>query len=302
MHLNFLQLHYFQVVARLEHITQAAEVLAIAQPSLSKAISQLEEDLGVRLFDRIGRQIRLNHAGKVVLYRVERAFDELDQVQRELNDLAGGEQGIVELAVRTGSQILPDLLIAFREQYPQIRFKVSEHRGSEVLSKLERGDAMLCLTCLPLTQPHISSVPLITDDIRLAVSPGHPFAQREQVLVSEVADEPLVALSTGYQLREITETFLLENGIRPQFAFEVDNPAVIPALITARLAIGFLPVVTWRNATASLVLLPLEGARLQRTLALAWHQERYLSRAECLFRDFVMAYFTKLSHDMSPGV
>jgi LysR family transcriptional regulator, transcription activator of glutamate synthase operon len=118
MHFNFLHLHYFQVVARLEHITQAAEALSIAQPSLSKAISQLEEDLGVLLFDRIGRQIRLNHAGKALLYRVERAFDELDQVRRELSDLASGEQGVIELAIHTGMQILPDLLIAFREQYP----------------------------------------------------------------------------------------------------------------------------------------------------------------------------------------
>lgn len=302
MHLNFLHLHYFQVVARLEHITQAAEALSIAQPSLSKAISQLEEDLGVLLFDRIGRQIRLNHAGKILLYRVERAFDELDQVRRELNDLASGEQGVIELAIHTGMQILPDLLIAFREQYPQIRFKVSEQRGSEVLNELERGDARLCLTCLPLTQPHISSVPLLTEDILLAVPPGHPFAQREHVLVSEVADEPLVALATGYKLREITETFLLENGMRPQIAFEVNNPAVIPALIKARLAIGFVPVVTWRHVIASLVLLPLEGARLQRTLALAWRQESYLSRAECLFRDFVIAYFTRLSHEASPAV
>ena len=302
MHFNFLHLKYFQEVARLEHITQAAEALSIAQPSLSKAISQLEEELGVLLFDRIGRQIRLNHAGKVLLYRVERAFDELDQVRRELNDLTSGEQGIIELAIHTGTQILPDLLIAFREQYPQIRFKVSEQRGSEVLNELEHGDATLCLTCLPLTRPNISSMPLITEDIRLAVPPGHPLAQREHVLVSEVADEPLVALATGYKLREITEAFLLENGIRPQIAFEVNNPAVIPALIKARLAIGFVPVVTWRNVMASLMLLPLEGARLQRTLALAWRQERYLSRAECLFRDFVIAYFAGLSHEVSPAV
>lgn len=295
MHLNFLQLKYFQTVARLEHITQAAEVLSIAQPSLSKAISQLEEDLGVHLFDRVGRQIRLNHFGKVLLYRVERAFDELDQAQRELTDLASGEQGIIELAIHAGTQILPDLLSTFREQYPQIRFKVSEHIAHDALNELERGEAKLCLTCLPLTRPNISSLPLITEDILLAVPTDHPLAQREHVLLSEIADEPLVALATSYNLREITETFLVKNGIRPHIAFEVNNPAVIPALIKARLGIGFAPAVTWHNVLASLVLLPLEGAGLQRTLAIAWRQGSYLSRAECLFRDFVIDYFAKLS-------
>jgi LysR family transcriptional activator of glutamate synthase operon len=299
MHFNFLHLQYFQVVARLEHITQAAETLSIAQPSLSKAISQLEQDLGVLLFDRIGRQIRLNHAGKILLYRVERAFDELDQVQRELHDLADGEQGIIELEIHTGTQIWPDLLSTFREQHPHIRFKVSEHTNPEALNELERGDAKLCLTCLPLTRPNISNIPLITEDILLAVPPDHPLAQREHLQLSEIADEPLVTLATSYELREITEAFLLRNGIRPQIAFEVNNPAAIPALIKARLGVGFTPAITWRNVTASLVLLPLEGVRLQRTLALAWHQGRYLSRAECLFRDFVIAYFTRLSHKVS---
>jgi DNA-binding transcriptional LysR family regulator len=140
-------------------------------------------------------------------------------------------------------------------------------------------------------------LPLITEGILLAVPTDHPLAQREHVFVREVADEPLVTLATGYNLRETTETFLMKNSIRPQIAFEVNNPAAIPALIKARLGIGFAPAVTWRNVMASLVLLPLEGASLQRTLAIAWRQESYLSRAECLFRDFVIDYFAKLSHE-----
>jgi DNA-binding transcriptional LysR family regulator len=87
--MELLQLHYFQTVARLEHMTKAAEELKIAQPSLSKTISRLEEDLGAPLFNRQGRNIRLNQFGKVFLTRVDRIFRELEEGKREIRDMAG---------------------------------------------------------------------------------------------------------------------------------------------------------------------------------------------------------------------
>jgi LysR family transcriptional activator of glutamate synthase operon len=292
--LNLLQLKYFQTVAHLEHITKAAEVLSIAQPSLSKTISQLEEDLGVPLFDRVGRQIRLNHFGKALLYRVERAFNELEQAQRELTDLEDGEQGVIELAIHAGTQLLPDLLRTFRKYHPHIRFKVSEHVAHAALTKLERREVKLCITCLPLTRPTIHYLPLMTEDILLAVPSDHPLAARAHISLDEIAHEPLVTLIPGYNLREITETFWEQHGFHPQIAFEVNNPGTIPALIKAGLGIGFAPATTWRDVLTSLVLLPLEKATLQRTLAIAWSQASYLSKAELLFRDFVIDYFARL--------
>jgi DNA-binding transcriptional LysR family regulator len=89
--MDLLQLKYFQTVARSEHMTRAAEELHISQPSLSKVISNLEEDLGVPLFERIGRQIKLSHFGKAFLSRVERIFLELEDGKRELSDMLENE-------------------------------------------------------------------------------------------------------------------------------------------------------------------------------------------------------------------
>ncbi len=271
MNLNLLQLRYFQMVARLEHITKAAEALAIAQPSLSKTISQLEEALGVPLFDRVGRQIRLNRFGKAFLSHVERVFDE-------------------DLAIHAGTQFLPGLLSAFREHYPHIHFRVSQHAAQSALEKLERGEVRLCITCLPLSRPDIDSLPLLTEDILLAVPFDHPLAPRASFSLEEIVDEPFVTLTPGYHLREITQALWEHHGLNPQIAFEVNNPGTIPALIKARLGIGFVPALTWHDVLTSLVLLPVEGATLQRTLAIAWHRGSYLSQAERLFRDFVVDY------------
>lgn len=97
--MEILQPQYFQTVARLEHMTKAAEQLQIAQPSLSKTISRLEEDLGVALFDREHRKIRLNAAGRIFLNRVERAFAELNEGRREIVELADQDQKNITLAV-----------------------------------------------------------------------------------------------------------------------------------------------------------------------------------------------------------
>lgn len=293
---SLVHLEYFCVAARLEHVTRAAEELSITQPSLSKAIAQLEEELGVRLFDRVGRQIRLNHYGEALLGRVERASRELEQARREIADLASGEEGFIELAIHAGTQLLPDLLSAFRRQYPRIRFRASQLNAPEAFEQLERGEVDLCITCPPPQRPGIVSVPLVTEEVVLAVPPDHRFAGRERVPLSEVADEAFISLKPGYNLRNISDAIMRQAGLSFRFAFEGDNPAVIPNLIRAGLGIGFVPAITWSTAMkSSLVLLRITGTTLERTLGLSWREDRYPSRAEQHFRRFVVAYFSGLS-------
>jgi len=286
----------YGTAARLEHITRAAEELSITQPSLSKAITQLEEELGVRLFDRVGRQIRLNHYGEALLHRVERASQELEQGQREIADLVSGDEGFIELAIHAGTQLLPDLLSTFRQQYSQIRFRASQVNAPEAFEQLERGEVDLCITCPPSQRPDIVSVPLITEEVVLAVPPDHRMAGREHVPLSEVADEAFISLRPGYNLRNISDAVMQQAGLNFRFAFEGDNPAVIPNLIRAGLGIGFVPAITWTTAmNSSLTLLRLTDTKLERTLGLSWREDRYPSRAEQHFRRFVVNYFSGLS-------
>lgn len=98
--MDLLQLKYFQTVARLEHMTQAAKALSIARPSLSQTIAHLEDELGIPLFERQGRRIRLNAFGRALLLHVERLFRELDEARQELADLAGTEHGQIALFQR----------------------------------------------------------------------------------------------------------------------------------------------------------------------------------------------------------
>lgn len=152
------QLRYFQMVARLGHMTQAAEILHVAQPSLSRSIALLEQEIGVPLFDRTGRRIYLNQYGEILLRRVEFLFNGLERARHEITDLHGEAQGRVVLSVSHSSSLylLPLLLSSFREHYPEIHFQINTYQDTPhsrfaVFKQLEEGGANLCL-CPPVRE------------------------------------------------------------------------------------------------------------------------------------------------------
>src|SRR5215469_7169189 len=191
--MELLQLKYFQTVARREHMTRAAEELGIAQPALSQTIARLEAELGVALFERVGRGIRLSQFGKAYAQRVERVFQELAQGEREIVAIADGTEGEVELALSVATQLLPDLLSGFRHNHPGIRFRLSQHDVKTMAQQLGKGTYDLCITSPPLQQVGVASVSLLTEDIRLAVPTWHPLAGRSSICLQEVAQEDFIS-------------------------------------------------------------------------------------------------------------
>lgn len=298
--MDLLQLRYFRTVARLEHMTQAAQELYISQSSLSKTMAHLERELGVSLFDRQGRRIRLNQYGKAFVRRVEQVFAALDDGQRELADLAGGKQGRVALASMS-VYLLPGLLQAFREQYSGINIRLFGYPRQETLAQLERGEVDLSLSSPPMERPGIEQVSLMLEEILLAVPPGHWLAERKTIRLSEVAHEPFLALKPGYSLRALTDTFCQQAGFTPSIVFEGDDPMALLHLVKAGLGIAYIPALVWKSVPELAVArVPIEEPRCQREMLLLWSKDRYLSVAARAFRDFVIAYFAALDQTV-PG-
>ena len=289
--MDLLQLRYFRTVARLEHMTQAAQELYISQSSLSKTIAHLERELGVSLFNRQGRQIQLNQYGKAFLRRVEQVFAALDDGQRELADLASREQGRVALASMS-VYLLPGLLQAFRERYPGISIRLFGNPRQETLAQLERGEVDLFFSAPPIERPGIEQVSLMMEEILLAVPPGHWLAERETIRLGEVAREPFLALKPGYSLRELTDTFCKQAGFTPSIVFEGDEPVALLHLVKAGLGIACIPALAWKSVPEIAVTrVHIVEPRCQREILLLWSKERYLSVAARELRDFMIAYF-----------
>lgn len=294
--MDLLQLKYFQVVAHLEHMTRAAEKLYIAQPSLSQSIAKLEEELGVPLFDRQGRRIHLNQFGRVFLKRVERIFLELEEGKREVTDMAGLDRGSIALAVAS-TQPLPELLSAFLERYPRVRFRLfQQHSLTTVVQQLERGEIDLCISSPPIEQPGITWVPLLTEEIFLLVPGNHRLAERSSIRLIEAADEPFISLKPGHGLRDFMDEFCKQAGFVPNIAFEGDETATIRGLVTAGLGVSFVAGQSWQPwpPDQPFVFLHIEEPVCRRTIGLAWLEDRYLSEAARRFRQFVIEYFSQL--------
>jgi DNA-binding transcriptional LysR family regulator len=192
--MDLLQLRYFQTVARLENVTHAAEELHIAQPCISRAIARLEDSVGVALFERTGKRIRLNEFGRVFLKRVERCFNELEEGQRELADLAGAKRGKIVVGA-TVARILPGLFGEFLKTRPTVQFQLFQAASQQdVQKRLLGGEIDLCFTAQPVELPEAHDEPLFSEEIILAVGEGHRLAKKKSVRLEELSGEALIDL------------------------------------------------------------------------------------------------------------
>lgn len=287
--MDLLALRYFQTVARLEHVGKAAEQLRVAQPSLSRTLARLEHDLGVPLFDRHGRRIRLNRYGAAFLRRVDRILAELADARQELADTAGLDRGTVAIAAET---LLPvaDLLRSFIPAHPLVDLRLFQSSSAGMTEKLRTGEVDLCITTQPLPGPNIRSEVLLDEPVLLCVPVGHPLAARERVSVADLAGEPFLAPHSGYWLRPLTEHLFAKAGVELNIVCESDEPWVLFQLIEAGLGIGLAPVVS-PGTYPTVTWLAVDDPDCRRVLRVAWRDDTYFSAAAQRFRDHALDHF-----------
>lgn len=290
--MELLQLKYFLTVARCEHVTEAAGKLHVTQSSLSKTIQRLEDDLGVPLFDRIGRKLRLNDFGRTFLQRTQKALFELEQGKREIADLSNPDQGTLQLAVTTAST-LPGILREFRKNKPDIQFHVQMVSLENMSRLLQRGEVDFCLSSPPIEGDDIECQILYDDPIVVAVPMGHRYADRSRIQLTELKDEWFVGVKQGYGVRDMVDSVCQSVGFVPKYVYEGDEPARLTALVEAEIGLAFIPS-TARNPHERIRYLQVEGHQLIREIALLSHKNRYISKAALEFRSVVMEYFSAM--------
>ena len=293
--MELLQLRYFQTVARLEHMTKAAQELRVAQPALSKTIARLEEDLGVPLFDRQSRQIRLNAFGKAFLRKVETALSALEEGKREVTDMAGLERGSIRIATTTLHRLSP-ALGAFRSEYPEANFwivQISPAAADELVRLLENGEIDFAFTGEPIGRPGIREATVLRAEIQLAVPIGHRLEARRSIRLTEAADEPFIEYKEGHPFRRVNEEYSRKAGIRRNIVCEVEEPESIESLIVAGLGVAFVPA-SAREKPSRVSRVRIESPVCCREFTLARLEGRYLSLAARKFQDFLIDYFAEL--------
>ncbi|MDP4098312.1 LysR family transcriptional regulator [Paenibacillus sp. P96] len=287
--MELLQLRYFQKVARMEHMTKAAEELRIAQPALSKTIAKLEEELGIPLFDRRNRQIQLNEYGRAFLMKVEEALNALEEGKREITDLAGMKKGRIAIATNALGRLSNPLKV-FRENHPEVNFRIQQIAPSateDMVELLHKGEVDMCFTAAPLNQPGIKEIGVLHADLHLAVPPGHWMEGREKITLEETAQELFIEYKEGHPFRAMNEELYRKAGIRPEIVCEVEEPSALMSLVQAGLGVALVPAC--RRDESPVAMLQIPGSR--RTFTIASCENRYVSLAAREFQRFLIQYF-----------
>lgn len=288
--MEFQQLEQFRVLARVQHVTKAADELYVSQPALSQSIKRLEDELGVPLFDRPGRQIRLNSFGQAFLARVEQAFFALGEGQRQARDMAGGDAGEVSLA-SSALHWLADPLQAFLSGHPAVQLRLFQISVPEMQQKLEAGTLDFGITPAPLTASGFQWRCLLTEEVSLLVPETHCMAGLESIPLGRLASEPMLFGRPGCYLRDLMGPVCREAGFVPRIVCEVDEAAVAD-LVKAGIGVAFTharQIPHHRRDGLSRVRVTHPTRHL--TLGLVWHEKHYLGGAARAFQDCLLGRF-----------
>lgn len=289
------QIKYFIEVAQREHITQAAEHLHIAQSAISRQISNLEEELGVQLFIREGRNVKLTPFGRVFLNRIKKAMSELDRATQEVHEYLDPEKGQIRVGFphSLASKMVPQIISAFKQRYPDIRFHLHVSTVVNLVEDVVKGELdMAFVAPVPLDSNDVEGNILFTEEILAILPPKHKLAEEQFIQLSELREDPFVLFTLGLSMRKIILDACEKAGFTPNIAFEGEEIDTIRGLVEAGLGVGLLPEVSLTGAFREKHV-KISDPKVTRTVGFIVPRERKLSPSEDLFRNFVFDYYKK---------
>ena len=287
------QLRYFREVAEREHVTRAADSLFVSQSAISRALTQLEEELGVPLFYRQGRAIVLSPYGRSFLEHVVLALNVLETGKRVLGERSGAESGIITLGFlpSLGIEMVPRLIKEYRQKHSKVQFRLVQHPGKMLMQDLVEGTVDLCLSVPGMfDQTSIRWTHLLDEELVIAMSQTHRLAARRTLRISELSCEPFLALLSGNTLRALFDKVCSDASFVPEIVFEGMDIGTLRGMTAVGLGISLLPPAPVR--VSGIVEIKLSQTRPIRPLGVGWVDERYLPPCVVQFRDFVVAKFT----------
>ena len=269
------------------NLTRAAAAVGLPQPTATRWLAALSGELGTPVVTPAGRGIRLSRAGASLAAAADRALSELAAGVRQAAGEADPERGHVVLAFlyTLGEQRVPELLRAFREQHPHVRFTLLQDPHEELLDHVRSGRADLAFTS-PLPGPgEFAGVTLEEQPLVVAVPAGHRLAGRVWVRMADLAGEAFVRIRAGSGLREEVDKLARAAGFTPTLAFEGEEVHTLRGLVAAGLGVAVLPVAE-PAPPRGVVEIPLRP-KATRRIGLIWAGDRPMSPPALAFRDFV---------------
>lgn len=297
--MNLRHLQFFVKLAQTQHMAKAAESLGISQPSLSYAISSLEDELGVPLFEKDGRNIKLTNYGKIYLKYVEQSLKDLQQGSDYLKELLDVNNGHINLGFTftMGQDLVPHLIREFLEkpQYKNITFSFKQDTTENLLTDLidEKLDLVFCSAPNTSNQKsQINLCHLVNQEIMGAVPLDHPLSQKKCVTLKELAHYPFIAYSDQSGLKPTIEKLFEREKIHPNIKLEAIEDHTIIGFVHWNFGVAIIPHLP-QLADNQVKLLHLDTEKNWHELYVATKSNHFMTPSVSIFQEFVEQYCQK---------
>ncbi len=288
--MNLQQLQYFKVIAETKNFTTASNILLVTQPALSKAISKLEEELNVPLFEREGRNIKITKYGDVFLKYAESALNDIERGREKIQDMKNNNDRVISIASTycIGSTIIPFLISNFLNSHMQTKFNFNNESTDEILKDLKYGKIDLGFfddIKRINDYPEIEVSLVKKEEYVLIVPKNHYLSNKEEVYLKELKEENFIVYNTGDNEKKISYAELI--GYTPKISVEPTEASMLASLVSAGAGISVVVNTPMIN-TNKISKIRIKDDIGYKKIYMGWNKESYISKIAEEFKEHVI--------------
>lgn len=289
------ELRYFLEVAKQRSFSKASQTLHLSQPTLSKVVKHMEQELQVTLFDRSTRHIHLTDAGEIVHKHAQMMKQCVVNLQIELAAMTQLNKGHVKLGLPPviGSSYFPGIIAAFHQRYPHITLQLQEEGSKLVEHSLLKGTIDLGVVVLPVDEEQFELMPIIDRKLKLVVNINHPFAKQKEIDLHQLKNESFIMFRQGFSLYDRVREACISQGFEPIIKYESTQWDFMIEMIKSDLGIAFLPETICEKLYSADGVCVIESTQpvIPWNLGMIWRKNDYVSHAAQAWIDFVRKSF-----------
>ncbi|MGU3473718.1 LysR family transcriptional regulator [Paenibacillus sp. D51F] len=283
-------LHYLLEIAKQQNITKAAEALHLTQPTLSKIVKAMEDELGVPLFDRSSKQLRLTDAGTAAIKRVPSVLRAVQDVRTAIDDVARLKVGSISIGLPPviGSVFFPRVVSPFQQLYPDVSFQMAEEGAKKIEAMLMGGDLDIGVVVGPVDEEAFHAIPFIRQRLALAVHESHPLADRSSVSMGDLEQEAFILFAYGFAVRQHVLRACQAAGYEPRIVHSSSQWDLMAEMVGAGAGITILPdPICSKISDPRIRIIGLDDPVIPWDLDVIWPRDKYVSHSVRMFIQFI---------------
>lgn len=285
--LDLRQLTYLLEIAKHMNFTKAAEALHLSQPTLSKMVKNIEEELGVSLFDRSGKYVQLTDSGEIAVQQIQVIVQAVQDLHHLLDDVSNLKKGTITIGLPpvVGSVFFTRVIAKFQIKHPNIHFQLVEEGAKNVENLVQNRKLDLGVVVGPVDTSNFETLPFIYQKLALIIHRSHPLAEQSSVSLQQLRNEPFILFPSGYAVRNHVIHACRSIGFDPSVVYESSQWDLLAEMVASNAGISIIPETICSKITCPEVLtLPLVEPSIPWNLVIIWPKDHYVSYA---MREFI---------------